>query len=332
MFGFFLTAHAQITFTFDSKSITCHNADGHAIQVYLGNFENGIPEDQPSIAGKTENNTFFPFIPFGLQQTYTVKCREQLMVFELPLPEDYLLPTIDAIYPTDSLVPSNLLKFYITFNKPMALKAYPFIDLLNREGEKIERGILKEIPELWNEDRTELCVWIEPGRIKQGLGPNERLGPVMLPNNEYTIRVSRDLRDANGIKLQTPISKKIQTIADDRVKPNYTLWKVTPPKAGSIKTLQLNFDERMDFGSVLSLIQIEDAQGKILNGNWEIGENEKTISYIPEKKWQMGSYQLKISGRVEDLAGNNLNRLFDQDISQLPDLEKEYYTVGFSVE
>jgi hypothetical protein len=54
--------------------------------------------------------------------------------------------------------------------------------------------------------------------------------------------------------------------------------------------------------------------------------------FIPEQNWSAGSYTLRILSKLEDLAGNNLNKVFDRDITntQKPSIQ-EYYTRSFIV-
>jgi hypothetical protein len=42
---------------------------------------------------------------------------------------------------------------------------------------------------------------------------------------------------------------------------------------------------------------------------------EKQLNFIPNKPWSPGQYNLQVEARLEDLAGNNLNRLFDRDVT-----------------
>ena len=45
-----------------------------------------------------------------------------------------------------------------------------------------------------------------------------------------------------------------------------------------------------------------------------ISEEEINILLVPDKPWRTGVYQLNIDPRLKDLAGNNLERLFDEDV------------------
>jgi len=331
----FCKANAQSSLVYKEGKVVCpkeHNK--HSIKVYVGNLTiSGISENQPSILGEIKGSTFTPLIPFGLGQTYTAVCGNDMTAFTIPLPDDYQMPHVIEIYPTDSVLPANLLKFYVRFNKPMATQAYKYVFLLDKAGKPIKRGVLKEIPELWNEDRTELCVWLEPGRIKQGLGPNEKLGPVMEASNGYTISISQDLRDAEGIKMPKNFTKDFKTSERDTIRPDYNKWQVIPPKADSFQPLTINFNEVMDHGSTLSLLSIQNANGEAIPGDWQEGKTAHSVIYRPAKPWEKGRHKIVVSSRVEDRAGNNLNRLFDQNLKTKKIVtEKENYFISFFID
>jgi len=44
--------------------------------------------------------------------------------------------------------------------------------------------------------------------------------------------------------------------------------------------------------------------------------NETMWAFVPSNTWETGEYTILIDTRIEDLAGNTLNYLFDVDIQQ----------------
>ena len=56
--------------------------------------------------------------------------------------------------------------------------------------------------------------------------------------------------------------------------------------------------------------------GKPVAGSIRIGEGERTWAFYPANEWLPATYTIEIESRLEDLAGNNLNRLFDNDLSK----------------
>ena len=51
----------------------------------------------------------------------------------------------------------------------------------------------------------------------------------------------------------------------------------------------------------------------------ELKDEETVLEFRPESPWAKGSYIIESEERLEDLAGNNLNRLFDRDITKETD-------------
>ena len=71
----------------------------------------------------------------------------------------------------------------------------------------------------------------------------------------------------------------------------------------------------MDAALAERCLQIKDSEGKPMAGKIILKKNESIWQFTPEKPWKADVYQLKIYNRLEDLAGNNLNKLFDTDVN-----------------
>ena len=67
-------------------------------------------------------------------------------------------------------------------------------------------------------------------------------------------------------------------------------------------------------------------------GTIQIDNNESVIMFTPSIPWKPGQYFLEAESRLEDNAGNNLNRLFDMDLmQQQPHLQKDIFRKPFLV-
>lgn len=106
-----------------------------------------------------------------------------------------------AIYPTAAELPANQLKFYLHFSQPMrqTREIFEHIDLLGPQGRPVEDPWRRT--ELWSEDGKRLTLLIHPGRIKQGIQLGTLLGPVLDPDQSYTLIVHATMLDANGRPL-----------------------------------------------------------------------------------------------------------------------------------
>ena len=58
-----------------------------------------------------------------------------------------------------------------------------------------------------------------------------------------------------------------------------------------------------------------------------ISDNQEEYLFAPTKPWSVGVYQILIEARLEDLAGKNLNRVFDEDLKTILKfhLTKEFF-------
>ena len=103
-------------------------------------------------------------------------------------------------------------------------------------------------------------------------------------------------------------------------------------QAGSKKALRVQLDEPLDYFLLQETIIVLDEEGKKMAGNINISDKEKTIEFVPADMWQQGRYRLRIASHLEDLAGNNLVRPFDKDITkQGAKEEKEFVEKEFTV-
>lgn len=78
-----------------------------------------------------------------------------------------------------------------------------------------------------------------------------------------------------------------------------------------------------------SAIGIIDANRNPVRGYVEILKNESAWLFLPEKRWQAGEYKLIFSEKLEDLAGNNLKRLFDIDYKEDTEIKGDLPVLEF---
>jgi hypothetical protein len=63
------------------------------------------------------------------------------------------------------------------------------------------------------------------------------------------------------------------------------------------------------------MILIVDARGNSVMGITEISKSEMHWEFMPDSLWASGSYSVAINTALEDLAGNNLNGVFDREMN-----------------
>ncbi len=146
---------------------------------------------------------FTPAVPFSLSM-YEIWYKDQHLFNAvcIPFPPE-TAPSIVSVYPTCDTIPSNLLKIYLRFSTPMMEeRSSRFVHLLDSgSGDTVVGAFLDLKPELWDESRTVLTLWLDPGRIKNDLIPNKEKGVVLQDNHRYQLIVSGEWRGRMGCGL-----------------------------------------------------------------------------------------------------------------------------------
>lgn len=261
---------------------------------------------------------FEPLVPFTRGLRYIVWMENnRLGKVAIPSLAAGDKPALLAIYPSQDSLPNNLLKIYLHFSRPMREgQSQRYVALLKNKTDTLPGVFLDLQPELWNADRTTLTLWLDPGRIKRDLQPNKRLGAPLLTGLNYQLVVSADWPDQQGALLGKITTKPFLTVPRDSLSPTPTRWTTHPPKPGSVQPLNVGFGEALDYGLLTEALHVINEAGNTVSGVWQLGDEERQGGFKPDQPWQAGRYRLRIEGRLEDLAGNNLNRLFDRDLTR----------------
>ncbi|MEO5999395.1 MAG: hypothetical protein ABIN89_21545 [Chitinophagaceae bacterium] len=261
---------------------------------------------------------FEPVLPFSRGLSYSIFFRnKKIGEFSIPPAVIKDAPQLIRSYPAQDTLPENLLKIYLAFSHPMSEgQSDKYISLVKNESDTLHDVFLKLQPELWNEDRTVITVWLDPGRIKRGLQPNLRMGNPLKDGESYHLIVSHLWKDAQGLLLQNDYTRFFIAGSRDSISPDPHQWKLDVPRKNSKEALIINTGEVLDHFLLMESMHIIDREGAVVKGTFQPFNNEKNCRFIPETAWKAGEYSLVIESRLEDLAGNNLNRPFDRDITQ----------------
>ncbi len=278
---------------------------------------------------------FIPLVPFGWNQEYTVAYNNIMDHFVINFPDSYEYLKIEAVYPSGRWVPTNILKWYIKFSRPInETNLYDHIQFTRSPGDTITKAILPLENALVNDHGTLLTLWIEPGRQKRDLIPNKQLGPVFENGKFYGLAILKDLKDNNGVPMQQDFTHIFQTVPPDRKKLDLNSWEVLPPE-NDRDDLVILFHESMDYGSTMNGLTIINAEKKEITGDWQLIDNESISLFTPKNPWSKGNYKVLLDATIEDLAGNNLNKLFDSKVNDtIPSsrYSSSYFALGFSIE
>ncbi len=293
-----------------------------------------IPAMLGSYVFEQDTLRFTPAFSFRTGRTYILcKGKETLLQFSLPQ-NTSITPTVATeVFPSPDTLPANLLKMYIYFSAPMQEGfAYQHLSLLNSLGDTLEHAFLKLMPELWDEKSQRLTLWFDPGRLKRDLILNREMGTPLSAGKKYELRISADWKDQQGQKLGEGFRKSFFVAEADRERPELSDWSLHSPKIHSQEVLKLDFGEPMDQALALAALTVWKGDQQIA-GKAKLCSKERVWEFYPKEHWAKGTYRIEVEARLEDLAGNNLNRLFDRDLLRdtTSPQEKDLYQIPFHI-
>lgn len=289
-------------------------------QAVLGSFKN-----------TGEAVIFEPLVPLSPGMEYGVLQNNRVVgKISVPISPAHAAPKIVAVYPQADTVPENLLKLYVHFSEPMQTgNALEHIYLLDKNRDTLDRIFLNLQPELWDTTGTVLTLWIDPGRIKRDLLLNKSLGNPLHERQTYELLIKPDWKDRRGQTLTTSYSKKFIAAGHDGIKPDIAKWNLQTPGAGSMQPLTIHTNEPLDHYLLLESIRIIGPDGELVNGDVSVEDKDRVWRFVPDANWKKGNYRLRVDARLEDLAGNNLNKIFDRDIRKEKKKDNAYYERTF---
>ncbi|HZE97482.1 MAG TPA: hypothetical protein VE981_10685 [Planctomycetota bacterium] len=215
-------------------------------------------------------------------------------------------PQVLGVHPETETVPSNLLRLYVDFSRPMAGDdAFEHLQLLDSSGRPIEDAF-REI-ELWSRDNRRLMLYVHPGRVKSGLALGDQLGPVIEQGKTYTLRLLPGMKGRNGRPSTSSFARPLQVCGPDHEPPDVGRWtlRATPER------LEVDVDEWLDHAGLEDFLSVEGVQGR-----WR-AEGRQAL-FFPSRRFAPGEYRLVVDARLEDLAGNNFIRPFETPSGATP--------------
>ena len=270
-------------------------------------------------ASVSQGRYFFkPIIHFSAGQTYELRNRGDVVTaFTIDNPKGPA-PELLAIYPGRDTVPENLLKMYLQFSQPMQEvgEVLNFIKVYDEtEAEEVSVFLTLE-SELWNRTHDRLTLWLDPGRIKTDLIPNKEQGLPLKAGHHYNIHISEQWKNAAGIPLLKGYHKSFYVVGRDSKKPSVEDVQLNIPHADTKSPLELHFNEAMDAILMRESFHVQTSEGILVQGKFELDPKEECIYFEPLNNWKKGDYKILIDAKLEDLAGNNLNYLFDTNVEE----------------
>ncbi|MCA6074565.1 Ig-like domain-containing protein [Fulvivirga sedimenti] len=261
--------------------------------------------------------TFLPFLPLDFASDYEVTyLGERIAAFRTP---DNVSnpPRLLSIHPTPDSLPENLLKMQLVFDREMQSgKSSEFV-MIREQGQNgfLENVFLDLSPELWNPGGDTLTLWLNPGRIKRDLIPNREEGNPLRQGTSYELLILNGWMSAQGQPLPEAVSKKFYVTRADRSRIDPSRWKMKFPELNTKQSLIIMSNEPLDLLSAPAAIQIMKADGEKVQGVVSISTEQSRIVFTPISNWITGRYIVEIKNTIEDLSGNRIDRLFDEDLT-----------------
>jgi hypothetical protein len=290
---------------------------------------------------------FIPMFPLDPGRSYVVTFRGDAIP-DLNVPAPAALSTtvalparhaesstiVSQVFPSGSVIPENQLRLYIHFSAPMGRKGgLEYVQLLDDSGQAVVDPFLPLDAEFWNADYTRYTVFFDPGRQKRGILPNQQMGRSLELGKRYTLVVSREWRDANGLPLKEEFRRAFTVGLADEQPLDVTAWQLSSPASGTRDALVVTFPEPLDHGLLLRALGVTGGDGRFLEGDVRVEANESRWSFTPRTLWTTGTYRVVALAMLEDLAGNRIGRAFEVDTFDRADrtTEPERTVIPFEI-
>ncbi len=268
---------------------------------------------------------FHPLFPFDRGRSYTVRfdpARLRPSRSDTAVSTTLALPTIDRpastsvvrVTPTTDAIPENQLRLYIEFSAPMSRRGgLDFVKLLDSAGREVPGAFLPLEADFWNGDRTRYTLFFDPGRVKQGIRPNEEMGRPLIAGRWYTLVVDPLWSDGEGLPLVAGYRRTFRVGAADETPISVSAWQVRTPQHGRRDPLVVVFPEPLDHGLLKRALGVERADGTQVVGEVAIDRAETEWRFTPRDPWPQGEHRLVVLSILEDLAGNRIGQAFEVD-------------------
>lgn len=292
----------------EAGQIEAHGGD---VSVFRGDAADPLFGNVAQVRDSVQFTAALPLVP---GETYRVEFQKadgtwstQRLKYASPASA---APTV-GIAPAPTVLPANALKLYLHFSQPMEQGVFLERITLQRQDGSLVHGAFRET-ELWSPEGRRLTLWLHPGRQKTGVNLNTDEGPVLLENQQHTLRIAASWRSTAGVALGKEAVFKLAAGGVDHTCPDPQRWQITAPKAATRDPLKVTFDEPLDPAMLVSALKVKRGVGEVA-GVVTVAADARSWSFTPTTEWTLGGGALEIDPLLEDLAGNNLLGPFEVD-------------------
>jgi hypothetical protein len=225
-----------------------------------------------------------------------------LAIFILSLSFQVQAQTVTSFEPSAPVLPANILRFYITFDRPArGLVHQSNIKLLDSKDMPVNNAFMDFGQELWSPDGKRLTVLFDPGKVKRGVeAPRSELSPLK-ENERYKVVLG---------KLQHVFH--VGPAVRERIDPaSWVISTVSDPA----HTVEIKFDRVMDTALLEDQLHVEDAEGRPVSGIKRVMGGGRGFRFKPFRPLKKGEYQINFDPILEDVAGNRIDEVLDHSVN-----------------
>lgn len=288
----------------------------------------GTPDTNPPVAGTyrvtSASVDFVPTFPFDPGRGYVVtfdpaklpspRTAEAFRTVVV-MPGDAYVPstTVTRMLPSAAELPENLLRIYLEFSAPMSREhGREFLRLEDERGQEVQDAFLALDVDFWSPDGRRYTVFLDPGRVKRGILPNDQVGRALKAGHRFTLVVDPTWRDEHGQPLAQGFGHAFSVGPADMRPIVLADWTIASPAANTRQPLVVQFPRPLDHGLLHRALGVEQ-HGRVIDGEISVGANETTWQFVPASPWRAGAHALVVLSILEDPMGNRIGRPFDID-------------------
>jgi hypothetical protein len=287
-----------------------------------------VADEGPAVLGQyhvtSDSLRFTPAFPFEDGRTYKVRfdasripgatsSAPALVSADVGRPARIRTPStvVARVYPSGDEVPENLLRIYIEFSAPMARRnGLEHLHLLDDRGQEVTQAFLPLDTEFWSRDNRRLTVFFDPGRVKDGILPNQQMGRALRAGRTYTLVIAQGWQDAEGQPLAHEYRHRLRVGHAQESALVPASWRLSMPEVGSRDPLTVTFPQPLDEGLLLRALGVRSGDAPV-EGDIRTENGETRWVFTPDSPWRAGRYELLALAILEDAAGNRIGRAFE---------------------
>jgi hypothetical protein len=257
---------------------------------------------------------FKPAFPFDSGRDYEVVTGATRSPFRFPAEARAPSTRVTAIHPSSDTLPENLLRLYIEFSAPMSRgSGLPYVKLLDEQRREVKQAFLPLDASFWNGDFTRYTLFLDPGRVKRGILPNDAMGRALINGHKYSIVIDSSWQDGRGQPLVGPFVKSFVAAKAEYRPISLDRWRLDVPPSGGRQPLTVRFDRQLDHGLLARAIGVAYETGVAIEGQLDIIDGGRAVRFTPARNWSRALYHVVVLDILEDLAGNRVNQAFEVD-------------------